>query len=138
MTRLVPLVLSVLLSAFVFGVDAKSKGDQIRVYQFTNDFCDGHPKGANIDAKRDHCVELDGRSIKPEIDEKRAKWLEGVNDGTLRCDLLLYEESGCPIDQHDVTLPLPVEMNLCQTSSSLYAFRSAKFTCSPPTTVEVS
>ncbi|KAH7379420.1 hypothetical protein DE146DRAFT_682525 [Phaeosphaeria sp. MPI-PUGE-AT-0046c] len=76
MTLLVPLILGTLLSTLASGVDAKSKTDQIRVYQFISDDCDGSPHGANVDIKRNECVDLGSRSVKPRLDERRMKWIE--------------------------------------------------------------
>jgi hypothetical protein len=134
MTRLVPLLLSALLSTFTSGVDAKSKGDQVRVYQFTSDFCDGAPKGANVDIKRGECVNIAGRSIKPRVDEKRRKWIDQVNHGSVECALFIYETPNCEDGEQSV-MYLPKGIDDCYTSPSAYTLNSLKFVCDKTITV---
>lgn len=130
MTRLVPLLLSALLSVFASGVDAKSKGDQIRMYQFTSDYCDGMPSGANIDVKRDECVEIDARSIRPRLDEKRKKWLSDVNNGATQCALIIWDGPGCSGENEDL-MDFPQEIEHCYTAATHKPIRSVKFYCGP-------
>jgi hypothetical protein len=129
MTRLVPLVLSALLSTFTAGVDAKSKNDQVRLYEFIGDRCDEHPKGANIDIKRGECLNIDARSLKPRIDEKRSKWINEVNDGKVECALYVYEKPACEGGEHEEVLSLPEQIDKCYTSPTKYALNSVKFIC---------
>ena len=133
MTLLLPLVLGTLLATLTSGVDAKSKSDQIRLYQFVTDNCNGAPLGANVDIKRDHCVSLDARSVKPRHDEKRDKWLDEVNDGHVNCWLVVYAQADCssPDSAALVGMSLPNEIDDCYSTSSSDTIRSAKFFCDP-------
>lgn len=126
MTRFVLPALSALL-AFAAKVDAKSREDQIRLYQFTADDCAVGPKGAQVDAKREACVQLDARSLKPAIDTKRKKWLDDMNDGDLQCALKLYENTNCDGEAVELIM-LPEGVTECHTSGS-EPIRSAKFHC---------
>jgi hypothetical protein len=131
MTRLAPFVLGVLLSGLVHSVEAKSKSGQVRVYQFTSDECSGHPKGSNVDVKRDDCVSVDGRSFRPRVDKKRAGWVDQVNNsGDLQCGLYLYTQPQCYEDDLWDVMALPAEIDQCFTSPTGYAVRSVKFVCS--------
>ncbi|KAF2027573.1 hypothetical protein EK21DRAFT_91366 [Setomelanomma holmii] len=124
------LLLSVLLAFLAFaGVDAKSKADQIRVYQFTGDHCVGAPKGANIDLKRNECVNVDARSVKAMLDPKRTKWLTDVNNGGHRCFLVGSHSIDCPDNDKDVVLQeIPHDMADCVNGGPL-PIRSVKFVC---------
>jgi hypothetical protein len=134
MTRLAPFVLSALLSGLAISVDAKSKGDQIRVYQWTSDNCNDMPKGGNLDVKRNECVNIEGRSFRPRVDTKRKKWVDDVNDGDIQCVVAIYDAPDCP----NTTLPdsmmlLPQEIDDCYTSPTGYAVGSVRFVCAPAT-----
>ena len=131
MTLLVPLFLSSLLSTLPSSVNAKSKSDQIRLYQFVTDNCDGSPLGANVDIKLGHCVGLDARSVKPRVDEKRKKWVDDVNSGDLYCWLAIYDQAGCTgaASGSLASMLLPAEIDDCYTASSSDTIRSAKFVC---------
>jgi hypothetical protein len=128
MTRLVLLLLGVLLSALASGVDAKSKGDQIRMYQFTSDYCDGMPDGANIDIKREECVNINARSIKPTSDKKREKWLSDINNGATSCALIVWDGPGCTKD-NEAFIEFPENVGKCYTSATHMPIRSVMFTC---------
>jgi hypothetical protein len=128
MARVVTIVLCALLALFC-GVHAKSKEDQIRLYQFVTDLCDGNPLGSNIDLKRNNCVNINARSIKPRIDEKRKKWVDDVNHGVVECGLYVYDVPNCPADQAVAMMTLPGEIDQCFTHGSPSTFRSVKFTC---------
>lgn len=134
MTRLTPVVLGVLLSALTTSVNAKSKGDQIRLYQWISDKCNDMPKGGNIDVKRNECVNIEGRSFRPKIDTKRQKWLDEVNDGNLQCVLAIFDQANCPQqDQSDSMMFLPHDIDDCYTSPTTYSVGSVKFVCVPAT-----
>ncbi|KAH3957081.1 hypothetical protein HBI23_132430 [Parastagonospora nodorum] len=134
MTRLTPILLSALLSALTTSVGAKSKGDQVRLYQWTSDKCNDMPKGGNIDVKRNECVNIEGRSFRPKIDTKRQKWLDEVNDGNLQCALVIFDQSNCPEqDQADSIMYLPHDIDECYTSPTTYSVGSVKFLCAPAT-----
>jgi hypothetical protein len=128
MTRLVPLLLGALLSALASGVDAKSKGDQIRMYQFTSDYCDGMPDGANIDIKREECVNVNARSIKPMFDDKRRKWFDDIGNGATNCALIVWDGPGCTND-NEAAIDFPENIGRCYTSATHMPIRSVKFTC---------
>jgi hypothetical protein len=133
MVRLAPFVLSALLSALATSVDAKSKGDQIRAYQWTSDNCNDMPKGGNVDIKRNECVNIDARSFKPTIDQKRKKWLDDINKGHLQCALVVYDRPNCPNATHeaDSMMLLPKEIDECYTTPDTYSIGSVKFFCAP-------
>tara|TARA_R110002003_G_scaffold40_13_gene2761 strand:- start:5280 stop:5813 length:534 start_codon:yes stop_codon:yes gene_type:complete len=139
MARRVSLLLSFLLAFLVIvNVEAKSKADQIRAYQFTSDYCVGDPKGANVDLQRDHCVNVDARSVKPVVDAKRLKWLSDVNNGAHSCYLMSFDSPDCPDTQNvGVTvMELPPAFNKCVTSSQ--PIRSVKFVCGLKMSVSAS
>ncbi|CAO2651557.1 Nn.00g041270.m01.CDS01 [Neocucurbitaria sp. VM-36] len=114
MTRLVSFVLSALLTLLAV-VHAKSKGDQIRLYAFTSDYCYGPPAGSNVDIKRDECVDIHNgaRSVKPMIDPKRSKWLDDVNKGATFCEMITYQTVGCLAGQELNSNPLPEKLHQC-------------------------
>jgi hypothetical protein len=131
MTRLAPLILSVLLSGLFQSVDAKSTKSQIRLYQFTSDECDGHPKGSNVDVKEGNstCIDVDGRSFRPRLDEKRAKWLGELQEGNIECGLKLYNQPKCNNGDLEEMIALPDEIDMCYTSPTTKAIRSVQFVC---------
>jgi hypothetical protein len=131
MTRLAPLILSVLLSGLFHSVDAKSKLPQIRMYQFTSDRCDGHPKGSNVDVQLGNCADVDGRSFRPRLDEKRAGWLRQLNHDYNECGLKLYTQPKCNEDTLEDMMALPEEIDGCYTSPTTKAVRSVRFVCQP-------
>ncbi|KAH7067830.1 hypothetical protein FB567DRAFT_585399, partial [Paraphoma chrysanthemicola] len=128
MARILTFLLALLASV---RVEAKSKADQIRAYQFDTDYCVGNPKGSNIDLPRDKCVNIaGGRSVKPVVDTKRVKWLNDVNNGAHTCYLMSFSDPDCPdtkeADRVGV-LELPAGFDKCITKT--LPVRSAKFVC---------
>jgi hypothetical protein len=128
MTRIILPIVNALL-ALASSANAKSKRDRIHLYQFTSDFCLDGPKGSNVDLERDRCVPLDGRSIKPMLDDTRTKWLDDVNAGKVQCALATYSAPGCTDQQEIEILTLPHAIQSCTTESPT-PIRSAKFFCS--------
>ncbi|KAJ4363530.1 Mitochondrial GTPase 1 [Neocucurbitaria cava] len=114
MTRVISFLLSALV-ALLAVVHAKSKGDQIRVYAFTSDWCYGPPAGPNIDVKRDECKNIpDGvRSIKPMFDPKRSKWLDDVNAGGTYCEVVTYKSLNCQDGMEFNFNALPENLHAC-------------------------
>lgn len=134
MTRFVLPVLSALL-AFANNVDAKSKEDQILLYQFTANECAVGPKGTEINVKREACVKLDARSLKPAIDPKRMKWLDEVNSGEVQCALQVYENTNC-VGEPKFNILLPESVTKCYDSDPTEPIRSAKLHCAPNMFIE--
>src|SRR4051812_18704347 len=97
MTRIVLPILGALLAAFS-SVDAKSKKDQIHLYQFEKGQCLEAPKGGNVDLERDQCTNLDARSVKAALNPTRTKWLDDVNNDHIECFLAVYSEPFCKGD----------------------------------------
>jgi hypothetical protein len=126
MANLILLLFSALL-ALLCSVDAKD--DQIRLYQFASDVCDGNPLGGNLDLKQNECVNINARSFKPRIDDKRKKWVDDVNNGAIECMLVVYSTPNCPREDTLTSIMLPKEIDRCVTHSSPYTVRSAKFAC---------
>jgi hypothetical protein len=126
MANLILLLLTALLALFC-SVDAKD--DQIRLYQFASDNCDGNPVGGNLDLKQDACVNINARSFKPRIDDKRKKWVDDINHGAVECMLVVYSTPNCPTQDQLASMMLPEQIDRCVTHASPSTVRSAKFVC---------
>ena len=127
MTRIILPALGALL-ALVSNVDAKSKKDQVQLYQFTSDNCLDGPKGSNIELERDRCVDIDARSVKAMLDPKRQKWVGDVNNNLVDCGLVVYESPGCK-QQIESPKLLPGGLGACVTKDGPKQIRSARFYC---------
>jgi hypothetical protein len=125
MANLVLLLFSALLALFC-GVQAE---DQIRLYQFAGDNCDGNPQLGNMDLKLGGCVNINARSFKPRLDTKRKDWFDDVNNGVHECQMIVYGTPNCHDKDAVDTIPIPARIDRCVTHSSPYTVRSAKFIC---------
>jgi len=111
MARLLFLVLGVLL-AIAFSVQAD---DMIRVYTFSVKSCNGSPQLVNIDIGRNECHDLTvgAHSLRAFKHEDDIKWLDDINNGTTKCDLVAFRSNGCLPDTIIGSLSLPEGIHQC-------------------------
>jgi hypothetical protein len=130
MPRLIPLLLSALLASDVSCKKPKKSPDQIDVYQWRTEYCDGMPLGAQIDLGREECYNTDAnaQSIKPRFENQKKGWLSAVNIGALECKLLVWHDTGCE-GRPDEIMDLPGDFDKCYTKETPAMIRSVKFSC---------
>ncbi|KAF2714719.1 hypothetical protein K504DRAFT_528998 [Pleomassaria siparia CBS 279.74] len=146
-----PLSLFAIAAILAFsGVDAAR--NKVRLYQFTNLECQGHPVGKQSELVMGKCRKIGALSVMvqhPKKD-KNAKWMGDVNNGKHECFVSLYSGPGCLDDAVSWTdktrlgyavrtLPVPGEFEHCsplresKEPEDFYgSIRSAKFHCEKP------
>ncbi|KAF2794365.1 hypothetical protein K505DRAFT_361134 [Melanomma pulvis-pyrius CBS 109.77] len=123
------------------GVDAAK--DKVRIFQFTDPSCNGHPVGKQFEIKRDECRTIDATAVKIQRPKKNKdlKWLDFVNKGHQECFVVVYGQPGCPDNaERDEfrRISVPVDFEKCSSDFEVpskdpyHPARSVKFQCAPP------
>lgn len=127
MAKLLFLVLGALL-AFASFVRAD---DTLRVYSFAAKTCDGSPQLVNVDIGRNECHDLavGAQSFRPFKHENNIRWLDDINNGTTKCDLVAYRSHGCLPETIIGSISLPQGIQQCLNYAFVDPALSIQFVC---------